>query len=142
MTDPRVKGLAKVIVRYSLELQEGQTFLIGSGAATAFPFDGLTANAWNPMAAGGTHSGLESQAWAMSRIDVSRFPIVPFTGSAGSVVFPPASLVNPIFSTGSTGAAQYKPSFFRDVYDPPGTITCGIDDGHGPDQVPHIWPPR
>jgi aminopeptidase len=33
MRDPRVEGLAKVIVRYSLELQEGQTFLIGSGVA-------------------------------------------------------------------------------------------------------------
>jgi len=32
MTDPRVTGLARVIVRYSLDLQEGQTFLISSGA--------------------------------------------------------------------------------------------------------------
>jgi len=31
--DPRVSGLARVIVRYSLELQEGQTFLISSGVA-------------------------------------------------------------------------------------------------------------
>ena len=29
--DPRVRGLARVIVRYSLELREGQTFLISSG---------------------------------------------------------------------------------------------------------------
>jgi len=33
MTDPRVTGLARVIVRYSLDLQEGQTFVISGGAA-------------------------------------------------------------------------------------------------------------
>ena len=32
MRDPRIEGLAKVIVRYSLELREGQTFMISSGA--------------------------------------------------------------------------------------------------------------
>jgi aminopeptidase len=32
MRDPRVDRLARVIVRYSLELEEGQTFLITSGA--------------------------------------------------------------------------------------------------------------
>ena len=31
MRDPRVDGLAKVIVRYSLDLQEGQTFMISAG---------------------------------------------------------------------------------------------------------------
>ncbi len=31
MRDPRIAGLAKVIVGYSLELQEGQTFVISSG---------------------------------------------------------------------------------------------------------------
>ena len=33
MRDPRVDGLANAIVNYSLELQEGQTFLISSGIA-------------------------------------------------------------------------------------------------------------
>ena len=32
MKDPRIDGLAKVIVNYSLELQAGQTFFISSGA--------------------------------------------------------------------------------------------------------------
>ena len=32
MRDPRIEGLAKVIVNYSLELKEGQTFFITSGA--------------------------------------------------------------------------------------------------------------
>jgi aminopeptidase len=32
VSDPRVRNLARVIVRYSLELGEGQTFLISSGA--------------------------------------------------------------------------------------------------------------
>ena len=32
MKDPRIDGLAKVIVGYSLELKEGQTFFISSGA--------------------------------------------------------------------------------------------------------------
>ena len=32
MRDPRIDRLARVIVRYSLELREGQTFLISSGA--------------------------------------------------------------------------------------------------------------
>ena len=31
MRDPRVDGLARVIVRYSLDLQEGQTFMISAG---------------------------------------------------------------------------------------------------------------
>lgn len=33
MNDPRIEGLASVIVNYSLELEEGQTFLITSGVA-------------------------------------------------------------------------------------------------------------
>jgi aminopeptidase len=32
MRDPRIEGLARVIVNYSLELKEGQTFFISSGA--------------------------------------------------------------------------------------------------------------
>ena len=33
MNDPRIEGLARVIVGYSLELQEGQSFFISSGTA-------------------------------------------------------------------------------------------------------------
>jgi len=37
MRDPRIEALARVVVNYSLELEEGQTFLI-SGGAVAGPF--------------------------------------------------------------------------------------------------------
>ena len=33
MKDPRIDGLARVIVNYSLELGEGQSFFISSGVA-------------------------------------------------------------------------------------------------------------
>jgi hypothetical protein len=58
---------------------------------------------------------------------------------------PTISLTDTLFSTGTDGAAAYRPAWYRETYNPPSYALCGTSDHYSVQQLqlppPQVNPP-